>query len=307
MNKAIVPIHTTNTAAGLSGARLELVCAVDTLVSLRAAVDNGADRVCMRSGSTAGERGFPALRVGDMLLSKSIRYAHDNGCRLAFELETGDDRQGWLQARNMINRAAAAGVDAVILSDLPLMLYAVASHPGLRVHYAVSDAALHCVSLDMLRKQFGVARIILPAALSLAHVKLLSGRTPLELEVAGFGTQCAVMTARRPAQAPEEAASAERISPPAQTGRCAGVEAASNDGRYAIGVPPAADLLKLLPQLLASGVSAIRVESSGRGPLQLAQITKIWREAIDDCLDDACRYSVRATWIAGLDESLHRR
>jgi collagenase-like PrtC family protease len=69
---------------------------------------------------------------------------------------------------------------------------------------------------------------------------------------------------------------------------------------YAIEEPTSLNTLELLPQLMKMGVRAIKIEGRQRSPAYVAQVTKVWREAIDSCRDNPHRYSAKA----GLDEWL---
>ncbi len=69
---------------------------------------------------------------------------------------------------------------------------------------------------------------------------------------------------------------------------------------YAIEEPTSLNTLELLPQLLAMGVSAIKIEGRQRSPAYVAQVTKVWRQAIDSCLRDAKAFAVKPTWMAEL-------
>jgi len=48
------------------------------------------------------------------------------------------------------------------------------------------------------------------------------------------------------------------------------------------------------------GVAAIKIEGRQRSPAYVAEVTRVWREAIDEC--GAGRFSVRPQWNAGLSK-----
>ncbi|TAM47614.1 MAG: U32 family peptidase, partial [Burkholderiaceae bacterium] len=60
--------------------------------------------------------------------------------------------------------------------------------------------------------------------------------------------------------------------------------------------------LELLPQLLKMGVRAIKIEGRQRSPAYVAQVTQVWREAIDACTGNPHRYAPRAAWMTSLDQ-----
>jgi putative protease len=71
---------------------------------------------------------------------------------------------------------------------------------------------------------------------------------------------------------------------------------------YAIEEPTSLNTLALLPQLMKMGVRAIKIEGRQRSPAYVAQVTKVWREAIDNCRDNPHRYSAKPAWMNDLDK-----
>ena len=71
---------------------------------------------------------------------------------------------------------------------------------------------------------------------------------------------------------------------------------------YAIEEPTSLNTLALLPQLMRAGIKAIKIEGRQRSPAYVAQVTKVWREAIDHCIDNPHRYSPKPAWMGGLDQ-----
>jgi collagenase-like PrtC family protease len=71
------------------------------------------------------------------------------------------------------------------------------------------------------------------------------------------------------------------------------MDIASNDSDYNLEAMHGTNTLKLLPQLNAMGVRAVKVEALHYGAVQLAQVAKVWRAAIDECLENSDHYSVK--------------
>jgi collagenase-like PrtC family protease len=293
--------------AAPSAAPMELVCQADSLAALQAVVDNGAD--CVHLDYTAAADG----QSNRVLVCEGIRYAHDNGCKLVLELNMQSRFSSWEECCDAIDSAARAGVDAIISADPALLLYASANHPGMKLQSRVFDAATLSNATTVFHKRYGISRIVLPCLLSLRRLEQISDTSLVELEVAGFGTQCAIVEGRRSAP---EASAAEKIpgSPvpviglgeelrSASVERCAAGENAANEGCYATPASPDIAALRLLPRLRNIGVRAIRVEAQGGNPAKSAQITRVWRDAIDSCIEDPERYTVKPAWIAQLSIS----
>jgi putative protease len=71
---------------------------------------------------------------------------------------------------------------------------------------------------------------------------------------------------------------------------------------YAIEEPASLNTLALLPTLKEMGVAAIKIEGRQRSPAYTGQVTRIWREAMDRCMDATTPYTVMPSWIAALDK-----
>jgi putative protease len=50
--------------------------------------------------------------------------------------------------------------------------------------------------------------------------------------------------------------------------------------------PTSLNTLELLPQLIDMGVRAVKIEGRQRSPAYVAQVTRVWREAIDQALQN---------------------
>jgi putative protease len=46
----------------------------------------------------------------------------------------------------------------------------------------------------------------------------------------------------------------------------------------------------------------VKIEGRQRSPAYVAQVTRVWRQAIDECLARGTRYSVKTAWMNELDQ-----
>jgi collagenase-like PrtC family protease len=268
-------------------AAMELVCQADSLAGAQAAADNGAD--CIHLEYTAqSEHGF---------LCDAIRYAHENGRKVVVELNMPSHSFTWEERCEIIDSAAATRVDAIVFSDPALLLYASANHRHVQLHYRLSDCPAASDSIDLFYQRYGISRVVLPSILTLPQVERMSSSTSVELQVVGFGNPCAIL------EAPgcEDGAGAGTpgavigLGPDLQGASvecCAGSEAAANDGWYSGTPSPDNDALRFLPRLRNIGVRAIKIEAQRGNPARLAEITRIWRDAMDRSLRGPQHYAV---------------
>ncbi len=313
----------------------ELVCPAGSLPALKAAVDQGADCVYLGFRDATNARNFAGLNFDDAAIETGIRYAHDRGRKVFLALNTYPQPTTSAIWRSAIDRAAASGIDAVIMADPGLMQYAMKHHPGLRLHLSVQGSATNYEAINFYHEHFGIARAVLPRVLSLGQVELVARNTPVEIEVFGFGSLCVMVEGRCALSSfvTGEGPNTHGVCSPAKAVRwtetAKGLEARLNDvlidqyapgeiasyptlckGRfdvegenyYAIEEPTSLNTMALLPQLMSMGVRAIKIEGRQRSPAYVAHVTRIWREAIDQCRAAPQRFAVKPKWMNELNK-----
>ena len=313
--------------------RLELVCPAGALPALKAAVDNGADWVYFGLRDDTNARNFAGLNFDARSAREGIRYAHDRDVKTVLAINTFPQAGASERWERAIDAAADLGVDAVILADPGLMRYAARKYPALGLQLSVQGSATNHEAINLYRDQFGVRRAVLPRVLSLQQVEQVVRNTDVEIEVFGFGSLCVMVEGRcalssfATGQSPNtfgacSPASAVRWEPHGDRmdvrlngilidqyagdenagypTLCKGRFEVGGETYYAIEEPSSLNALELLPRLAAIGVAAIKIEGRQRSPAYVAEVTRIWRAAIDECHANATRFSARPQWRAGL-------
>lgn len=310
----------------------ELVCPAGNLPSLKTAVDNGADWVYMGLKDETNARNFAGLNFDAAGAREGLRYAHAAGAKMLLAINTFPQGQAAPRWQRAIDGAADLGIDAVILADAGLMRYAAERHPRLRLHLSVQTSATNYEAINFYHERFGISRAVLPRVLSLAQVADVIENTPVPIEVFGFGSLCVMVEGRCAlssyvtGQSPNGAGVCSPPSAVRWHETPQGVEARLNgvlidryasdeprgyptlckgrfevDGQrdYALEEPSSLNTLALLPQLIDAGVKAIKIEGRQRSPQYVAEVTRVWRSAIDLAASDT-RYSVSSEWGARL-------
>jgi len=313
--------------------RLELVCPAGSLPALKAAVDNGADCVYAGFRDQTNARNFTGLNFDDASLAEGIGYAQRRGVKVFLALNTYPDERRWQDWTGAVDRAAHLGVDAVIAADPGLMAYARRVHPQLRLHLSVQASATNHAAINFYHEHFGIRRAVLPRVLALAQVGHVIANTPVEIEVFGFGGLCVMVEGRcalsgyatgvspnrdgacSPAKAVRWEAGPQgletrlngilidRFGPQERTGYptlCKGRFDVAGSTYYALEEPTSLNTLELLPEFLRLGVRAVKIEGRQRSPAYVAQVTRVWRAAIDACRRDPAAFAVAPAWTAEL-------
>jgi putative protease len=313
---------------------VELVCPAGSLPALKAAVDNGADWVYLGLRDSTNARNFAGLNFDEAALAEGLAYAHARRRRVLLALNTYPQAATWPRWTKAVDLAAARGVDAIIVADLGLLDYARRAHPRLELHLSVQGSATSHEAINFYHQRFGVRRAVLPRVLSLAQVENVVRQTPVEIEVFGFGGLCVMVEGRcvlsayacgdspntmgacspghavRWEETPaglesrlngvliDRYAPGERAAYPTL---CKGRFEADGATYYAIEEPASLNTIELLPEFLRMGVRAVKIEGRQRSPAYVAQVTKVWRQAIDAAIADGGRFVPRAGWIAELN------
>jgi putative protease len=308
---------------------MELVCPAGNLPSLKAAADNGADAVYLGLRDDTNARHFPGLNFDHKRASQGIEYARARGLKVFMAINTYPQAAGWRRWEQAVDSAASLGVDALILADIGVMDYAAGRWPDLPLHLSVQASATNYEALRFYHEQFGIRRAVVPRVLSLAQVRHTVEHSPVAIEVFGFGSLCVMVEGRcllssyaagkspntygacSPAEAvtwKETTAGLEsrlgdvltdRYGPGEDAGYptiCKGRYRVGESTYYAIEEPTSLNALELLPEIMAAGVVAVKIEGRQRSPAYVGQVTRIWRQAIDVCRARPQGFRVRDDW-----------
>lgn len=317
---------------------MELVCPAGNFPSVKAAIDNGADAVYLGLNNKTNARFFSGLNFSDFTLEKAVSYVRDHGRKVFIAINTFPQTETWAHWQDAVDTGAALQVDALIMADVGVLRYATERYPDLPRHLSVQASATNLEALRFYHSQFGIRRAVLPRVLSIKQVERLAGKTPVELEVFGFGSLCIMAEGRcylssyvtgdspnncgvcSPAHAvrwEEKGTELETRLSGVLIDRFGAQESAGYPtlckGRFQVGdqvfhaleEPTSLNALELLPQLAAIGVRAIKIEGRQRSPAYVAKVTQVWREAIDLLQNDAPHYQTQPRWhrvLAGLAE-----
>ncbi len=317
---------------------MELVCPAGSLPALKTAVDNGADAVYLGFRNSTNARQFAGLNFNDKRAAEGIAYAHERGVRVFCAINTYPQPAGWQQWTGAVDRAAALGVDALILADMGLLDYAARRYPELPRHLSVQGSATSHEALRFYKDAFDIRRAVLPRVLSLDQVRGVAAGSPVELEVFAFGSLCIMAEGRcylssyltdespnsRGACSPAKAVRWQettdgglesrlnnvlidryaRGEPAGYPTLCKGRFQVEGETYHAIEEPVSLNTMDLLPELKAMGIRAIKIEGRQRSPAYTADVTRTWRQALERLAQEP-DFSVDPAWqttLASLSE-----
>jgi putative protease len=244
-------------------------------------------------------------------------------------LNTYPEAGEWTRWRRAVDFAAGLDVQALIVADLAVMDYAAAQWPGVRLHLSVQASSTNYESIRFYHEQFGICRVVLPRILSLQQVESIVAHSPVAVEVFGFGSLCVMLEGRcllssyaaahspntngvcSPASAIEWHECADGLEtrlggllvdryPTGQKASypkmCKGRYEVQGQTYHALEEPVSLNILDLLPELQEAGVAAVKIEGRQRSPTYVAQATRVWRAALDECEHSPLSYRLRCEW-----------
>lgn len=316
---------------------MELLCPAGSMPALKAAIEHGADAVYIGLKDDTNARHFAGLNFDEARLREAAGYVHQHGKKLHVAINTfahPENYQRWQQA---VDLAVSAGADVLILADIAVLAYAAECYPKVERHLSVQASATNAAAINFYR-QFGISRVVLPRVLSMQQVRALAKSCDIDLEVFAFGSLCIMAEGRcylssyMTGQSPNTAGACspaafvqwqdnngtlesrlngvliDRFAPNETAGYptlCKGRFNVGADTYHALEEPTSLNTLDLLPQLYAEGIKSLKIEGRQRSPAYVAQITKVWRAAIDTVMATPERFNVQPQWqqvLSGLAE-----
>ncbi|MBI5684613.1 MAG: U32 family peptidase [Verrucomicrobia bacterium] len=277
----------------MASARTELLAPAGNWDCARAAVENGADGIYFGL-----ERFNARMRAGNFTtadLPKLMEFLHRRGVRgyvtfniLAFTDELAD-------AKRYLRAIIAAGVDAAIVQDSGVCRLIRRLSPDFPIHASTQMSVSSVAGIEF-AQELGCQRVILARECSVKeieqiHSKIQNTKSKIELEVFIHGALCVAYSGQCLTSESLGGRSANR-------GECAqacrmpyqlvsdGQLVPLGDRRYLLSPQDLAGL-ELLPDLLRAGVHAFKIEGRLKSPEYVANITRIYRAAIDKLIQES--------------------
>ncbi len=258
----------------------------------RAAVENGADAIYF--GLEKFNARMRAHNFTEADLPKLIEFLHRRGVKgyvtfniLVFENELA-------QAEQYIRTMIAAGVDAAIVQDVGMCRLIRQISPDFPIHVSTQMTITSAAGVEFAR-ELGCNLVVLARECSLKEIEKISGHgadsqgvaapTTMPLEVFVHGALCVAYSGQCLTSEALGGRSANR-------GECAqacrlpyelvsdGQLVPLGDRKYLLSPQDLAGLA-VLPDLARAGVASLKIEGRLKAPEYVANITRVYRQALD--------------------------
>ncbi|HEY8392586.1 MAG TPA: DUF3656 domain-containing protein [Capillibacterium sp.] len=275
----------------------ELLAPAGDWDTLKVGVAAGADAVYV-GGKQFNARQF-APNFDHEELAKAADYLHLRGRKLYVTVNTlikQEEIDGFLE---YINYLSQIGADAVILQDLGALYLVRTYWPHLPVH-ASTQMTVHDGAGVRFLQDLGVERVILARELSWEEIKAIHEESSVQLEVFVHGALCVAYSGACLFSSLVGGRSGNR-------GRCAqpcrltytlfqdkkdGNPVAVSDREKHLLSPKDLALITALPQLIAAGVSSLKIEGRMKGAEYVGTVVGTYRKALDRYAEDPAHFQV---------------
>ncbi|MFB2835333.1 DUF3656 domain-containing U32 family peptidase [Floridanema evergladense] len=253
----------------------------------KAAVENGADAIYF--GLEQFNARMRAQNITTAELPKLMQYLHLRGVKGYVTLNTLIFPQELTQAEQYLRTIIAAGVDAVIVQDIGLCRLIRHLSPDFPIHASTQMTITSATGIEF-AKCLGCQLVVLARECSLQEIEkiqkqLIEKRISLPLEVFVHGALCVAYSGQCLTSEALGGRSANR-------GECAqacrmpyeliadGNLVDLGDRKYLLSPQDLAGL-NVLPELVKAGVSSLKIEGRLKAPEYVANVTRVYRQALD--------------------------
>jgi collagenase-like PrtC family protease len=250
--------------------RVEILSPVGSHQSLKAAVENGADAVYFGVGRFNARRRAENLTMHE--LRDAVAYAHDNGVKVYNTFNILIKNHELREFFDDIAEAYSKGIDGIIIQHVSFARLLKDTFPDLRIHISTQAAITNTYYLDLLA---GADRVTLPREFSIAQVRDFIEKADglLETEVFVHGALCFCYSGLCLFSSFLGGRSGNR-------GLCAQPCRKRYNGSYLLSTKDLC-LVNRIPEVIAAGVTSLKIEGRLRSPRYTALATRVYRLAVD--------------------------
>lgn len=263
---------------------------------LHAAIENGADAIYF--GLEEFNARLRAQNFTTADLPEIMSTLHARGVKGYVTMNTLIFPAELIRATSQLQACAAAGVDAMIIQDIGLIRLSREISPDLPVHGSTQMTVTSGEGIELARS-LGAELVVLARETSIKELRKLREESPqidLPLEMFIHGALCVAYSGQCLTSESLGGRSANR-------GECAqacrmtyemivdGEKIDLGDKKYLLSPQDLAGI-EAIPELIELGISCLKIEGRLKAPEYVANITRIYRKAIDEAWE---KHSLQVT------------
>ena len=287
---------------------LEILSPVGDMERLYAALDYGADAVYL--GGTAFGMRAQSAKFTPELLEQACNLAHGRGKKVYMTCNTLPRNNEIPYFEGFVKDAAAAGIDALIVTDIGLLSLVKSFVPDMEIHISTQSGIVNYVTAREFYNM-GAKRVVLARELRLEEIAEISAKTPDELEIECFvhGAMCVSFSGRclLSQYLTDRDANRGECAQPCRWGYHLMEEKRPNEfypvfedeqGTFILNAKDMC-LIEHLDKLAKAGVNSFKIEGRAKSSYYVSVITNAYRKAMDIYKADPDNYKL-PQWL--LDE-----
>ncbi len=296
----------------------ELLSPAGDMEKLRAAIRFGADAVYL-AGEDFGMRAAAGNFTKEEL-REAVALAHGQGVALYVTVNVMPHTEEYPALKEYLTYLAAIGVDAVIVSDLGVLMLAKEVAPRVKIHISTQASAVSAAACTAWY-HLGASRVVLARELTLSEIRAIRENTPKALELEAFihGAMCIAYSGRC-------LLSNHFVGRDANHGRCAQpcrwnykeltvfeekrptepITVEEHGGESFVMSSKDTCMIEHIPALMEAGITSFKIEGRMKSAYYAAVVTNTYRMAIDAYLADPEGYRPDASYIKELNSVSHR-
>ncbi|MEG1044439.1 MAG: U32 family peptidase [Oscillospiraceae bacterium] len=279
--------------------RPEVLAPVGDTERLEAAILYGADAVYL-GGKQFGMRANPSNFTNDEL-ANAVKLAHSHNVRVYLTCNTLPTNEEIEFLPQFIDDAVNAGVDAMIVADIGILMAIRHQAPQMDVHISTQTGIVNYLTANELYK-LGAKRVVLARELSFEAIKTIRAKTPKELEIETFvhGAMCMSFSGRCLISNYLTGRDANRgeCAQPCRWGYHLVEEKRPNQfypiyedekGSYILNAKDMC-MIEHIDKLVDAGITSLKIEGRAKSAYYVAVVTNAYRHAVDMYVKNPSEY-----------------
>ncbi|MCR5833241.1 MAG: DUF3656 domain-containing protein [Selenomonadaceae bacterium] len=263
---------------------VELLAPAGSIEALRAAVEAGADAVYL-AGEKFGARAYAENFAGDNL-ARAVEFAHLRGVAVHVTVNTIIADEELDEFADYIKFLSRCNVDALLVQDLGAAALIKSIAPEIPLH-ASTQMSIHNSEGVKALADLGFSRAVLSRELTLKEIEKICGTAPIETEIFIHGALCVcwsgqcLMSSMIGGRSGNRGRCAQPCRLPYELIDDSGKTLLRSAGKYLLS-PKDLNTLDLLPQLVKTGVTSLKIEGRMKRPEYVATVVKVYRDALNN-------------------------
>lgn len=303
--------------AGFGRGDIEIMAPVGSYESLQAALDAGADSIYFGVGDL-NMRAKSSANFSLDDLARIVAEAHRRGVKTYLTVNTVLYDDELERMHEVIDRAAAEGVDAIIASDQAAILYA--RSRGVEVHISTQLNVSNSETLEFYSQWADV--VVLARELDLERIREIAGRIEardirgprgerIKIEMFAHGALCMAVSGKCYLSLHHTGCSANR-------GACRQIcrrsyeltdretgEVIRAEGKYLLS-PKDLCTIGFLDKFLDAGVRVLKIEGRARSAEYVKRVVECYSEAVEAVADGTYSEEKVREWLQRLGDVFNR-